>query len=198
MRHSPKLILATLLVAAAFLAGCGQSAKTSNFPLTIVPSTGSATFTDNFNPYQLSTADGGTFGFIYEPLMAINSIDSSKISPWLAKSYKWNADFTQLTFTLRNDVKWSDGKPFTSADVLYTFQTAITVNGADANGIKSYIKDVSAPDANTFVVDFNTTSPLQFFNIAGHTPIVPRHIFSTYSDPVKNTNTNPVGTGPLW
>ncbi|HKD74137.1 MAG TPA: hypothetical protein VKB76_01530, partial [Ktedonobacterales bacterium] len=76
MRHSPKLILTALLVAAAFLAGCGQSAKTSNFPLTIVPSTGSATFTDNFNPYQLSTADGGTFGFIYEPLMAINSIDS--------------------------------------------------------------------------------------------------------------------------
>ncbi len=198
MRHSPKLILATLLVATAFLAACGQpSNKNSNYPLTI-PWTGKATFTENFNPFQVSSnnANSGTFGLIYEPLMDVNGINSA-ISAWLATDYQWNSDDTQLTFHLRHDVKWSDGQPFTSADVLYTFNTILTVKGADANNsIKSYVKGVSAPDNYTFVVTFNTTSPLELYPIAGNTPILPQHIFSKLSDPVNDPNTNPIGTGP--
>lgn len=45
--------------------------------------------------------------------------DLQTIVPNIAKSWTWNDDFTQLTFTLREGHKWSDGAPFTSADVKF-------------------------------------------------------------------------------
>ena len=43
------------------------------------------------------------------------------IVPDLATSWSWNKDGTALTFQLRQDVKWHDGKPFTAADVKCTW-----------------------------------------------------------------------------
>ena len=43
------------------------------------------------------------------------------IRPELATSWNWNEDGTELTFKLRRDVKWHDGKPFTAADVKCTW-----------------------------------------------------------------------------
>ena len=49
------------------------------------------------------------------------SDDLQTIVPNIAKSWEWNADFTQLTFKLRAGHKWSDGAPFTSADVKFWY-----------------------------------------------------------------------------
>ncbi len=43
------------------------------------------------------------------------------IQPELAESWSWNADYTRLSFKLRQGVKWHDGKPFTAADVKCTW-----------------------------------------------------------------------------
>ena len=56
---------------------------------------------------------------IYNQHIAQNSIDT--IVPELAESWAWSGDNKTLTFKLRHDVKWHDGKPFTSADVKCTF-----------------------------------------------------------------------------
>src|SRR5437016_9917468 len=49
----------------------------------------------------------------------VNSLDT--IVPDLAESWTWSADHKQVTFKLRQDVKWHDGKPFTAKDVGCTF-----------------------------------------------------------------------------
>lgn len=49
------------------------------------------------------------------------SDDLQTIVPNIAKSWSWNDDFTQLTFKLRKGHKWSDGAPFTSADVKFWY-----------------------------------------------------------------------------
>lgn len=49
------------------------------------------------------------------------SDDLQTIVPNVAKSWEWNDDYTQLTFTLRKGHKWSDGEPFTSADVKFWY-----------------------------------------------------------------------------
>ena len=51
--------------------------------------------------------------------------DLQTIVPNVAKDYEWNADFTELTMTLRKGHKWSDGEPFTSADVDFWFNDII-------------------------------------------------------------------------
>lgn len=47
------------------------------------------------------------------------SDDMSTIVPNVAKSWKWNKDYTQITFHLREGHKWSDGEPFTADDVVF-------------------------------------------------------------------------------
>src|SRR5271168_1650972 len=56
---------------------------------------------------------------IFDQHVAQNSADS--IRPELAKSWSWNEEGTELTFQLRDGIKWHDGKPFTSADVKCTW-----------------------------------------------------------------------------
>ena len=55
---------------------------------------------------------------MYDQHKAQNSLDT--IVPDLAQSWAWSGDGKKLTFKLRNDVKWHDGKPFTAADVKCT------------------------------------------------------------------------------
>src|ERR1700720_746382 len=56
---------------------------------------------------------------LFRPDVPQNRIDT--IEPDLATKWSWNADFTALTFELRQGVKWHDGKPFTGADVKCTY-----------------------------------------------------------------------------
>ena len=56
---------------------------------------------------------------LFDQHIAQNSMQS--IVPELAKSWSWNEDGTELTFQLRDGVKWHDGKPFTAADVKCTW-----------------------------------------------------------------------------
>src|SRR4051794_24294369 len=56
---------------------------------------------------------------LYDQDIPRNSIET--IRPELASSWTWNADNTELTFKLREGVRWHDGKPFTVADVKCTW-----------------------------------------------------------------------------
>ena len=60
---------------------------------------------------------------VFDPQEKINSPD--KIVPDLAESWSWSADNTRLTFKLRQDVKWHDGKPFTAKDVKFVLSVAM-------------------------------------------------------------------------
>ena len=53
------------------------------------------------------------------------SDDLQTIVPNVARGWKWNADFTELTFFLRKGHKWSDGQPFTSADMDFWYNDLI-------------------------------------------------------------------------
>src|SRR5207302_3136092 len=56
---------------------------------------------------------------VFDPNVKQNSLKS--IVPDLATSWSWNEDGTELSFKLRDGVKWHDGKPFTAADVKCTY-----------------------------------------------------------------------------
>src|SRR5690606_14467992 len=59
---------------------------------------------------------------LFEPLMYYG-IFKSEFIPWLADSMEYTSpDFTSLEIKLNKDAKWSDGKPVTSKDVVYTFE----------------------------------------------------------------------------
>lgn len=150
-------------------------------------------FTRNFNPLSGNPADGTT-AFIYEPLLMFNQL-SGKVTPWLAKSYKWSKGNRTLTFYLRPGVKWNDGKPFTSADVKYSITLA--KNPAIACGdCWKVISNITTPNATTVVINFKSVDTSMLYYL-GQYYQVPQHVFSKQSDPIKFTNPDPVGTGPF-
>lgn len=159
-----------------------------------------ATWIRNFNPFS------GDFRFptingMYEPLMIYNTV-KGELVPWLATKYEWSADNKKLTITLRDDVKWSDGKPFTATDVAFTFnmfKNTAGLQGPGGNamfGETAYVDTVTA--ANPTAVEFNFKQVFTpgLYDIVNQM-IVPEHIWKDVTDPVKFTNENPVATGPF-
>ncbi|MCV2871460.1 ABC transporter substrate-binding protein [Defluviimonas sp. WL0050] len=101
------------------------------------------------------------------------SDDLETIVPNIAKSWEWNADYTQLTFHLRKGHKWSDGAPFTSADVKFWYDNL----ALDSNVIekpKDYVlvagerMTVDTPDEQTVVFNLPAPKPGLLAHFATH------------------------------
>ena len=140
-----------------------------------------------------------TQGGIYEPMLIYNTI-TGELVPWLATAWEFNPDNTALTFTLRDGVTWSDGEPFTSADVKFTFDLLAEHEGlAGTEGIRGvlpFVESVEAPDDTTVAFTFSQVYTPGVYDI-GEQMIVPEHIWKDVADPVTFTNETPVGTGPF-
>ena len=193
---------AMVCAAAAALVATGASACGSNpstnsgaagaQTLTIQGDTGSPTLVENFNPFQAATEMHGTY-LIYEPLEIPSPVDGS-YTPYLATGYKFTSPKT-LVYTIRPGVKWSDGKPFTPADVVFTFNLLKKNPALDGTGVWSQMAGISAA-GNDVTITFKAPN-VPFASVIAQTPIVPQHIWSKVADPAKFTNTHPVGTGPF-
>lgn len=89
-------------------------------PLVVVPYDLVGTYGGTFDALSNNT-EAGTSDFL--SIRHVNLVrytdDLQTIVPNVAKSWEWNDDFTELTMTLREGHKWSDGAPFTSADVAF-------------------------------------------------------------------------------
>ena len=93
------------------------------------------TFVHNFNPFEPAAYLDFTEGAIYEPLMIVTTAGTGHIYPWLATGYAWSNGNKTLTFTIRNNVKWSDGLPLTAADVVFSYMYGKTHPAADLTGL---------------------------------------------------------------
>ena len=101
------------------------------------------------------------------------SDDLQTIVPNIAKSWEWNDDFTQLTFTLRAGHKWSDGAPFTSADVKFwhdnlMLDTNIFEKPKDYVTVGGETMTVDTPDDVTVVFNLPAPKPGLLAHFATH------------------------------
>ncbi len=209
------LLAATSVVAA----GCGSSSTHSSGGHTtattppsstkiggklVIDNVSGSTWTCQFNPFNSSVLGPGiTFALMYEPLEYVNILQSGNPPvPMLASSSQWSNGFKTLTFTIRNGVTWSDGKPFSAADVVYTFNAMKSDKAIDLNALWSAdggpLTSVTSKGTDQVVFTFNAPSQPIFYFVADQTPIVPQHIWGalTQSKLHSYADTNPVGTGP--
>ena len=132
-------------------------------PLVVAPYDSIGKYGGTFNVIT-NASEAGTAGLL--SIRHVNLVrysdDLQTIVPMVAKSWKWNADYTQLTFNLRKGHKWSDGVPFTSADVKYWYDN-LALNPDIMKKTKDYVlvagkrMTVDTPDAQTVV--FNLPAP---------------------------------------
>ena len=189
------LLLAVTVLAAATWAGASTGAKAASGSSVTISNESGTTWTCGFNPYNPSVSYLA-FGTVYEELVFVNALQSAKATPWLASAYAWSNGNKTLTFTIRNGVKWSDGQPFTAADVLFSFQLLKKHPALDINADWSVLKSVAQKGANKVVFTFKTSAVPYFYYIAGQTPIVAKHVWSSIANPVTYNDAHPVGTGP--
>lgn len=113
----------------------------------------------------------------------------------LAESWDISTDGLIITFHLRKEVKWHDGRPFTAADVLYTYQVTTDPKTPTAYaGDFLKVKKAEVLDDYTFRVTYD--KPFAPALISWGSSILPKHLL-TDTDITKSPLTrHPVGTGP--
>ena len=157
------------------------------------------------NPHFASgTKDQIASRIFYEPLAGWDA--EANLVPQLAteapsrENGGISADGLSVTWKLRKDVKWHDGKPFTADDVVFTWEYAKDpATAAYTTGAYTPIK-VEKVDDFTVKVIFNQPTPFwadAFVGVAGM--ILPKHHFGDYVGAKSReapANLKPVGTGP--
>ena len=141
------------------------------------------------------------FSAVFNNLIRFNQHEKQNrpefIEPELAESWKWNDDYTRLTFKLRDGVKWHDGKPFTAADVKCTFDLLLgkSQDKLRLNPRKAWYRnldDVVTEGSDT--VTFVMKRPQPAFTMllaSAYGPIYPCHV------PAAEMRNKPIGTGPF-
>ena len=155
----------------------------------------------------------GTTGLIHEMQYGTSPLrwlkDGLEIGPGLVESWESNADASQWTFKLREGVKWSDGQPLTTADILYWWEYTVGGNGKEKefpSGLKPVnsppdearsgtgtLMTLEAPDDFTFVMKFDAPAPLTADRLAMWTngyigPIwfMPKHYVEQFNPVLHN------------
>ena len=156
------------------------------------------TFTNNFNPFDSSSfaAQLSVRSLVNEPLFEFDLLKANTQYPWLATKYQWANGGRTLTFTLRKGVKWSDGKPFTSADVAFTFDLLNRVPAANVYGVPTMSSNATVHGPYSVTLHYATPQYLNITAIAGTALIVPQHIWAKIHNPATAVVTRPIGTGP--
>ncbi len=179
---------------AACASGSGSStssAASSNSVLTIT--TGAAgTFQDDFNPFSPNVEDAAN-GMLYEPLFFYDTAKAGVVDPWLGKSFAWSNAGMTLTVQLRHGVTWSDGKPFTSADVAYTFGLALKSTALNKYALP--LQSVSTSGKYAVTINFSKPAYTDAYYALGKVLMLPQHIWQSVTSPATFLNTHPVGTG---
>src|SRR3984957_3863268 len=124
-----------------------------------------------------------------------NSLGS--IVPDLAIGWSWNEDGADLTFPLREGVKWHDGRPFTAKDVKCTWDllTGKSSEKFRINPRKSWYRNLEEVTTNgDYEVTFRLKRPQPAFLAllaSGFSPIYPCHVAP------RDMRSHPIGTGPF-
>jgi len=129
--------------------------------------------------------------------------DGLEIGPGLVESWESNDDASEWTLHFREGLKWSDGKPWTTADIMYWWEDLVIneehsdVPPDEARSGKGSLAKFTAPDESTLVMTFDAPAPLTADRLAmwvnaliGPRWMAPRHYLEqfhpTYNTAVKD------------
>jgi peptide/nickel transport system substrate-binding protein len=149
----------------------------------------------------------GVHELVYEPLFYAN-YQTGKFEPWLATGFKYGNGFKTITINLRKGVRWNDGVPFTSKDVVYTMNQIIATQPTPfrAGNIQSSVASAAALGPYAVRITLKQPNPrfvytdLSSYIYTSNFIPLPEHIFKghdfkTFTDFDLGKGW-PIGTGP--
>src|SRR6266849_4365901 len=184
----------------SFLEACGGGTTSTS----LTPKKGGHVIEGNFSDIRTlnsmlssDTASNQDIGLMFDGLL--NYSKTGDLVPALAKSMPTtSSDGLTYKFTLRDNLKFSDGQPLTADDVVFTYQLAYDPKYKDVSSprrgdLQKYIASVTAPDPKTVVI--TTTTVFAPF-LANHAlyGILPKHVLGSMD--AKAINTADFNTAP--
>jgi len=187
MNKSLTALLLSLVLTAGMLAGCGAPAAQQPAAASGGPEREEVIISISSEPTTLDPCQG--WGHGATPLVQSTLVEYRQDMTFandLAVDYSLSDDGLVWTFTIREDVRFTDGEPLTAEDVAFTFRTA---KESQSSLDLTFLERVDTPDASTVV--FTLTKPTStFLNTVATVGIVPAHAYGPdYGD-------SPIGSGP--
>lgn len=150
---------------------------------------------NTLQPYTYVTGYPGwnLLTLVYDTLFILDRDNQPR--PWIAVSDTVSADGLTHRVALRDDARWHDGRPLTSADVAFTFgYYRDHIHGRWTQPVRN-IARVETPDAVTLVLTMEVPEPSLVFRLLTDLPILPKHIWDGVSEP--KAFAADIGSGPF-
>jgi peptide/nickel transport system substrate-binding protein len=184
------------LLAFSLVLGCQKEARQHSAKIAVIGLTG-----DFDTLLELGTANSDALHVIEEMLfLTLCELDETlSLQPRLAESWHFSAGGDAVTFALRGNVLWSDGKPVTAEDVLFTYQLAIDPKvGYTGRDRFAQVDTVLVRDPHTIKFKFKKAYPDALLDL--QIPILPKHILANVPPEQLRQcafNRQPIGNGPF-
>ncbi|MBM3279449.1 MAG: ABC transporter substrate-binding protein [Candidatus Handelsmanbacteria bacterium] len=159
---------------------------------------------DSFNPYIPTGSSRTGWNFLYEPLYFYNPHrETDNLIPWIAQSYTFNPDYTEVEVKIRPGVTWSDGAPWTAHDLVFTIDMLrqYAPELKFSTDMQAWVKDAVAVD--DLKARISLTAPNPRFVLSYLAPnsdnglfILPEHIWKG-QDPRTFANCDPAKGWPV-
>jgi peptide/nickel transport system substrate-binding protein len=137
-----------------------------------------------FNPWVASDVESGGICYMMFDKLVDTDVWTGKPYPRLAKTVSISPDNKVYTVTLRRGLVWSDGKPITADDVVYTFGTIVAKgygNSSLRDTLSVYGKYPAVEKVDDLTVRFTTSVPFSpFLNSLTNVPIAPKHVIEPF------------------
>lgn len=183
-------LLLVLLGAAAVTASASREHTSKDGVITFTSGFGTQFAGPNFNPY--SAASDGSTQLMFLPLEVWNFLKDN-FTPMIATGHRLLGT-KGVEFTLRPGLRWSDGRPLTARDVVFSFNLLKKHPALDSFGVMAHVASVKTSGEK---VTFTYNAPnSQVYKLIANTWIVPAHQWATVSDPVAFANASPIVSGP--
>lgn len=118
--------------------------------------------------------------------------------PYMAKSWEISDDGLTYVFHLRENLKFHDGHPLTSEDVVFSIELVRQYNSTVGRGVFAAIDQVQAPDNATVKISLKHRSREMLPVLSTvFTPILPKHVYGVGPILTNPANARPIGSGPF-
>jgi len=150
---------------------------------------------DSFNPFILKGTSAAGIGGLYETLTTGSSDEAFTEYGLIAKTIEWPEDRSWVSFVIREEAMWHDGKEITAEDVVWTFNTLMEKGHPFYKYYYSDVSEVIKESDKKVRFNFKTNTNKELVLIVGQLPVLPKHYW-------KNKNFDetslevPIGSGP--
>ena len=156
---------------------------------------------DTLNQFNIKGRPAGRLGLLYDTLLDSSEDEPSSSYGLLAEAVKHPDDYSSVTYRLRAEARWHDGRPVTAGDVIWSLE-ALKANSPFWNKYYQHVERAEETGEREITFYFDQTGNRELPLIVGQLPVLPKHYWTgTNADGEQRdisgtTLEPPLGSGP--